>query len=66
MDELRAKNFKNVVVKTDKGKSVEADLAIPCTGLKVNCDAYKSSLGRFSNLYETLATFQCQVMHKFT
>ena len=60
MDELRAKNFKNVVVKTDKGKSVEADLAIPCTGLKVNCDAYKSSLGRFSNLLE-LATFPCLV-----
>ena len=45
MDELRAKDFKNVVVKTNKGKSIEADLAIPCTGLKVNYDAYKTSLG---------------------
>jgi hypothetical protein len=45
MDELRAKNFKNVVVKTSKGKKIEADLAIPCTGLKVNRDAYKTSLG---------------------
>ena len=45
MDELRAKDFKNVVVKTNKGKTIEADLAIPCTGLKVNYDAYKTSLG---------------------
>ena len=43
MDELRAKNFKNVVVKTNKGKTFEADVAIPCTGLKVNHDAYKTS-----------------------
>lgn len=46
MNELRQKNFTNVVVKTDKGKSLEADLAIPCTGLKVNSGAYKFSLGK--------------------
>ena len=49
MEELRAKNFQNVIVKTDKGTKVEADLAIPCTGLKINYGAYKTSLGKCGN-----------------
>ena len=44
MEELEQKNFRNVAVKTDKGKCLEADLAIPCTGLKVNSLAYKTCL----------------------
>ena len=54
LNELREKNFKNVVVKTDKGKKIEADLAIPCTGLKINSDAYKNSLSRLRGCHMTL------------
>jgi L-2-hydroxyglutarate oxidase LhgO len=33
-------------VKTDKGKTIEADIIIKCIGLKVNSAAYASSLSK--------------------
>lgn len=43
MQEVKDSNFKGVTVRTDKGNSLKADLAIPCTGLKVNSVAYQNS-----------------------
>ena len=31
---------------TDKGRQMKVDLVIPCTGLKVNTEAYRKSLGQ--------------------
>ena len=46
LDEAKAKNYQDVVLKTDKGRSLKADLAVPCTGLKVNSIAYEMGLGK--------------------
>ena len=46
MDEAKAKHYQGVVLKTNKGRSLKADLAVPCTGLKVNCLAYEKGLGK--------------------
>lgn len=45
MDEVKEKGFQNVMLVTDKGTRMKVDLVIPCTGLKVNTEAYKNSLG---------------------
>lgn len=45
MDEVKAKGFQNVMLVTDKGTKMKVDLVIPCTGLKVNAEAYKNNLG---------------------
>jgi len=44
LKEVLDSHYRNVVVKTDRNREVAADLAIPCTGLKVNCEAYKDGL----------------------
>lgn len=36
---------KNLQVRTDKGETLETDLIICCTGIRVNSGAYASSLG---------------------
>nr|CAB3220680.1 apoptosis-inducing factor 2 [Phallusia mammillata] len=43
------KTSDNIVVKTSSGKEIVADLVIPCYGLKINTDAYKSSLADSMN-----------------
>ncbi|EDO42769.1 predicted protein [Nematostella vectensis] len=45
MDEIRQKGFTDVTVVTDKGNRLKADLALECTGLRVNNGAYKNGLG---------------------
>ena len=45
MNEVKEKGFQNVMLVTDKGTRMKVDLVIPCTGLKVNTEAYKNSLG---------------------
>ena len=45
MDEVKEKGFQNVMIVTDKGTKMKVDLVIPCTGLKVNTEAYKNRLG---------------------
>ncbi|XP_033103863.1 apoptosis-inducing factor 2-like [Anneissia japonica] len=53
------------VVRTDKGSSIEADLVVPCTGLKVNTSAYGISLANkmdgngYLNVNETLQVDGC-------
>jgi len=36
---------KNIEVKLQSGRTLEADLVIPCFGLTVNSKAYKDALG---------------------
>lgn len=45
MDEVKEKGYQNVMLVTDKGTQMKVDLVIPCTGLKVNTEAYRNSLG---------------------
>ncbi|PFX32455.1 apoptosis-inducing factor 2-like [Stylophora pistillata] len=45
MDEVKGKGYQNVMLVTDKGRQMKVDLVIPCTGLKVNTEAYRKSLG---------------------
>ena len=59
MDEARVKHFQNVVLITDKGRSLKADLAVPCTGLKVNSLAYEKGLGRLDFKYVFIFTKSC-------
>ena len=49
MQEVKDKGFRDVTVQTDKGQSVTADLAIPCTGLRVNSVAYETSFRESSS-----------------
>lgn len=56
MQEVRDKGFSDVTVYTDKGQAVKADLAIPCTGLKVNSLAYESSFRELPCLVVHLAS----------
>lgn len=46
MDEVKEKGYQNVMLVTDKGRQMKVDLVIPCTGLKVNTEAYRKSLGQ--------------------
>lgn len=46
MDEVNEKGYQNVMLVTDKGRQMKVDLVIPCTGLKVNTEAYRKSLGQ--------------------
>ena len=46
MDEVKEKGYQNVLLVTDKGRQMKVDLVIPCTGLKVNTEVYRKSLGQ--------------------
>lgn len=43
----RNKTSNPFTVKLASGKTLQADLVIPCFGLSVNSDAYKNSLGMY-------------------
>lgn len=47
--ELNVTN-KNMVIVTDKDTEITADLVICCTGMKINSDAYSSTLSELSFL----------------
>ena len=57
MDEVKEKGFQNVMLVTDKGTKMKVDLVIPCTGLKVNTEAYKNSLGKCYFYFELAFNF---------
>ncbi|XP_066266657.1 ferroptosis suppressor protein 1-like [Branchiostoma lanceolatum] len=44
LDKLPKETVQETTVVTSKGSHIEADLVIPCTGLRVNSSAYKDSL----------------------
>lgn len=47
MENLTTNQFqKDMVVRTEKGTEVAADMVILCTGIKINSSAYASAFGK--------------------